>query len=387
MGRVTRRVVGTWRYIAVVGFLASLSVGFTLLFAVGFFEEEVPEVRELAARLSKTDPRWSWGGWLRGVVLGYETLKPTATDVLIAPQSKSGTTWLLHIAHQLRMRASEPTFSDQLDVAPWIPPGPAELVEPHSGGLTLNSPQDGQILDSGGNTIQLHPPRIYKTHRNFKSLQFQPVQPKLVYCFRDLKDVYISRYKFVTSEMGMDGSVKSDDFLSLTDWEENFMNPAVIREELENLRDWWEHRNQTNVMVLFYEDLVEEYRSGISSSVVRMAKFMGLNDVDAHVIQRVFKQTSHREMSSPEHFFRFDNHLVGNAKDRILGLPVNRSRVGKVRKDGGSFGSGASLLSTHTSGVIDRIWRQVIAKRLGFRNLDEMRQRNRLERKSIVSLT
>lgn len=39
---------------------------------------------------------------------------PRPTDVIISPAAKSGTTWLMQIAHQLRVKGAEPTWDDQV---------------------------------------------------------------------------------------------------------------------------------------------------------------------------------------------------------------------------------------------------------------------------------
>ena len=43
-----------------------------------------------------------------------EWYTPRDTDVIVSPPAKSGTTWLLHMAHQLRMNGADPTYDDQV---------------------------------------------------------------------------------------------------------------------------------------------------------------------------------------------------------------------------------------------------------------------------------
>jgi hypothetical protein len=40
-----------------------------------------------------------------------------SSDIIVATPEKSGTTWLQHMAHQLRAGGAEPTFEDQNDVS------------------------------------------------------------------------------------------------------------------------------------------------------------------------------------------------------------------------------------------------------------------------------
>ena len=44
------------------------------------------------------------------------SFKPNPDDVIVAVPPKSGTTWLLHICHQLRMSGAVPDFDDELTV-------------------------------------------------------------------------------------------------------------------------------------------------------------------------------------------------------------------------------------------------------------------------------
>src|SRR5690349_628856 len=71
------------------------------------------------------------------------TFKPRPSDILISPYSKSGTTWLQHIAHGLRTRGNL-DFEEITAVTPWI-----ELA--HDIGWELEGPQVAE-------------PRIYKSH-------------------------------------------------------------------------------------------------------------------------------------------------------------------------------------------------------------------------------
>ena len=44
------------------------------------------------------------------------SFKPIPDDVIISIPPKNGTTWLMHICHQIRMKGQEPDFEDQLEV-------------------------------------------------------------------------------------------------------------------------------------------------------------------------------------------------------------------------------------------------------------------------------
>ena len=48
---------------------------------------------------------------------------PRPSDVIIATAPKSGTTWVSHICHQIRMGGSQPDFESQSDVVMFIMTG------------------------------------------------------------------------------------------------------------------------------------------------------------------------------------------------------------------------------------------------------------------------
>eukprot|EP01050_Picozoa_sp_SAG11_P018574 SAG11_NODE_2828_length_2935_cov_3.086389_3_plen_354_part_00 len=126
-----------------------------------------PPVKELRRRfMTMMFPGYI--GLLRRLLCGVKKLRAKPTDVVIAVPAKSGTTWLMHMAHQLRMEGAEPRFGDQMEVMPWIPPGPADALD-----QDLNGPQGGLC-------------RVFKSHAPYRQLQYEPA-PKLVYCYRDLK--------------------------------------------------------------------------------------------------------------------------------------------------------------------------------------------------------
>ena len=52
--------------------------------------------------------------------LGKEVMPPFTPRPNDVVPYKSGTTWLMHICHQIRMQGAEPDFEDQTEVVCWI---------------------------------------------------------------------------------------------------------------------------------------------------------------------------------------------------------------------------------------------------------------------------
>ena len=73
-------------------------------------------------------------------------LSPRPTDVIVTTPPKSGTTWVMHICHQLRTGGSEPDFLAQEDVVPIL--DVSDFL--------------GQDLDTMKQPSE--PPRVFATH-------------------------------------------------------------------------------------------------------------------------------------------------------------------------------------------------------------------------------
>ena len=98
--------------------------------------------------------------------------RPNPDDIIVAIPPKNGTTWMIHICHQIRMHGAEPDFDEQSEVFSWI-----EVTEKVLGVDPAVRPQPAK-------------PRIFNTHL------FYPSVPLGGHCFRDQKDATISAYHF-----------------------------------------------------------------------------------------------------------------------------------------------------------------------------------------------
>ena len=303
-------------------------------------KEWTPEqqIRELQRRIGILT------SYLRSEVPSFT---PRPTDIICAVPPKNGTTWVAHICHQIRMQGAEPGFKDQVpDVVCFIDLSMKVFqVDPHD-------------------CIQPAHPRVYVTHLPYDLL---PKGGKLIYVFRDQKDVLYSLYRMVDSDAALKGRVSLPIFSHAT------IKGGEIEKNMKHLLKWWEHRNDADKIVLFYDDLKEDH----AGSVRRIAKFMGV-DCSEEVIARVVHTTSHSEMS--QHASKFGTApLPQNIIDKLGEAPVkDGTHVGRVRKDGGRSNDGKVLppdVQTH----IEQAWKEIVTAKLGFNNLKEMRDAWRKE--------
>eukprot|EP00638_Chattonella_subsalsa_P014002 CAMPEP_0117785934 /NCGR_PEP_ID=MMETSP0948-20121206/5555_1 /TAXON_ID=44440 /ORGANISM="Chattonella subsalsa, Strain CCMP2191" /LENGTH=334 /DNA_ID=CAMNT_0005614887 /DNA_START=81 /DNA_END=1085 /DNA_ORIENTATION=+ len=276
------------------------------------------------------------------------------SDVILGTPSKSGTTWIQHILHQLRMRGKEIDFFSSNQIVPWIE------IYPHAFGKKASEiEQPGEF-------------RVMKTHMIWEQLEESGIvraKAKIVYVFRDLKDVILSLARFVPPYAHMDPSTISiEDYVWIA-------SRIRVERGLKNLVDFWKHRNDDeNILFLFYDDMKENHRNAVS----QIAAFADLSPpADTDLIDLVVKQSTHAYMSSKEHWRKYaDFDLVDNCASLLKLSPeqvLPRGRItGKVRK-GGGISSRGSELPSYINDYFDRCWERIIEKQLGFKTLDEMR--------------
>ena len=268
---------------------------------------------------------------------------PRPTDVIVAPPSKCGTTWLLHIAHQLRMNGAEPDFEDQYEIVAWVERGKMFGVDPD----TMTQPAE---------------PRIFFSHLPYDRV---PKGGKMIYCFRDQEDALYSLYKFLDTMLILRGRVSLPIFANtmMKSGDYDFGDVAMV---LNELLVWWEHRNDADVLFLFFDDLKEDHAGCVS----RIAKFIGI-DCDEALLARVVHTTTHAEMV--RHHSKFDSHTELIMQAKRLGEEPPTEFGGRVRKDGGKSGDGLKL-PPEVSQYIKEKWQEIVAAKLGFQNLKEMRE-------------
>ena len=137
---------------------------------------------------------------------------------------------------------------------------------------------------------------------------------------------------------------------------------------------WWERRHENDTLLLFFDDLLEDH----TGCVCRIAKFMGV-DLDEDAIARVVHTTTHAEMVRHHSKFSSRRHTIMVAKKIGEESPSQSEFVGQVRKDGGKSGEGKQKLPVEVQQRIDQMWQEIVTAKLGFKNLQEMREAWRKE--------
>ena len=161
-------------------------------------------------------------------------------------------------------------------------------------------------------------PYIYMTQMPYL---FVPDGGRRVFSFREPKDVIVSAYHFLDSFLALKGRV------ALPIFAHAYLQ--TIESQLNDLVKWWEHRNNENMLLLFFDDLKEDH----AGTVRQIAKFMGV-ELDDAAVARVVHKTSHAEMS--QHASKFDIRNIALTITEKIGEEANelKSLVECVRMVG-----------------------------------------------------
>jgi len=251
--------------------------------------------------------------------------KPRPTDVIIAPYSKCGTTWLQQIAHSLQTRGSM-DFEEISNVVPWL-----ELA--YDLGIDLNADQAAE-------------PRVYKSHLSWHDI---PKGGRYIVSFRDPSDAFISVYRFFEGFFFEPGTIDLDTFFQ-------WRNPPAEmgkRGYWHHLASWWDQRHNPDVLLLCYEDM----RADLPGTVQRVAAFMNI-PLDDELFNIVVQQASREFML--EHKEQFNEAPFRRLISQRAGLPVegNAYKVTPGAKNDPKY----QLTEAHKE-ALNEIWRVQITSR------------------------
>ncbi len=265
----------------------------------------------------------------------WRSFQPQASDVIISPYSKSGTTWLQQIVHGLRTRG-DMDFDDISRVVPWIETA-------YDLGIDLNAAQRGQ-------------PRAFKSHLNGREV---PKGARYIVSIRDPKDALVSGYRFMEGWWFEPGSI------DIATWaQDSFMKHEENHGYWAHLISWWERRHEEQVLLLAYEEMKADPLGAIRT----VANFIGI-ELDAELLAIVTRQSSLDFMLA--HKDKFDDRMMRERSEKMMGLPPG-SDSAKVRK--GEVGAHRYELPAEISAAMDAIWRAEIEATLGFPDYAALRQ-------------
>jgi hypothetical protein len=255
------------------------------------------------------------------------SFRPRASDIVISPYSKCGTTWLQQTFHTLRTRG-DMDFDDISAVAPWIEMARALDID-------LEAPQRAE-------------PRGFKSHLPYDRL---PKGARYVVSLRDPKDALVSLYRFMEGWFLEPGAVPIAEFA-----------PAWIARASgdggywHHLLSWWEQRDNPQVLLFSYEHMTADP----ALHVRKLAAFCGIALDDA-LLELTLERTSLAFML--QHKNKFDDLGMRTMSERRCNLPPG-SDSAKVRK--GGVGGHTRELPPGASAELDAKWTKLVTPKTGF---------------------
>lgn len=258
--------------------------------------------------------------------------KPDATDILISPYAKCGTTWVQQIVHGLRSHGSM-EFAEITEVVPWL-----ELA--HDMGVDVNAPQVAH-------------PRAFKSHLSWQEI---PKGGRYIVVFRDPLDAMISMYRFFEGWHFEAGAI------SLSDFAEYYLGRDDAHSYWGHASSWWRQRARSDVLVLSFEEM----KRNLAAVVDRVADFMdGRFDSETRALATA--QAGFEFMK--RHADKFDDHLIRRARDAACGLPPG-GVASKV--DRGEVGRGPPLVTTDIRDKFAKRWRETMTKEFGLASYGDL---------------
>lgn len=258
------------------------------------------------------------------------TLKVRADDVFIATYSKSGTTWMQQVVHQLRS-GGDAEFDEIMEVVPFLEVAVDAGIDPHAD--------------------QRWTPRAFKSHLMWRDI---PKGARYITIFRDPRTVLTSLYRFFEGWWFEPGTISLDEFAC-----DIYLGGTASGHHWDHFVDWWPRIGDSDVFALCYEDML----AAPDAVPAVVACFLGITLDDARM-RRVIKHCSRDHMTANAR--QFDEHLLRRRRDAAWGLP----------SDGESSKATRGAHVTLSDAVVEALaarWRETVDVALGFADYQTFR--------------
>ena len=229
------------------------------------------------------DSKWGeWSPFHDPALLANFQARPT--DVLITTAPKAGTTWMQQILFQLKT-GGDTTFEDIDKVVPW-------LEFPRTDKSAHQQLQNYELMEE---------PRIFKTHCTYQQTPGVNVA-RIILSSRDPRDCCVSFYHHMMS-------LKDEALIKLKierpgsfdDYFESWMSFSAW---YRNVKSWWPHINNKNLLWLRYEDMV----NNLEPCLDRILAFLNWTlDQSAKPMVLEYCSFAWMKQHSGKFFTRFDN--------------------------------------------------------------------------------
>ncbi|XP_028406626.1 estrogen sulfotransferase-like isoform X1 [Dendronephthya gigantea] len=290
-----------------------------------------PEIQLYKQRASKF---YTKHGRLHGL-----NFKPRPDDVFVVTPPKCGTTWMQQILHQLRS-GGDMSFDEITDVVPY-----------------LEAAYDTERDLEAEHNFQ---PRCYKTHAWYPDC---PKGAKYIVIYREPCASFSSFYNFLKGWFFQPGEISLQEFVKEIELARG--EPKSKMESASyfvHLMSWWEHRNDPNVLFLFFEDMKDD----LESAVRKVASFIGIEDDER--IKKAVEMSSFEFMKSNER--KFSEYRTAKYRNKFCGIPDD---VVPSKVVTGSATKGREMMDEKTKEMIHAKWNEVVWKQIGFQDYQQLR--------------
>jgi len=256
----------------------------------------------------------------------FKSYVPDEHDVIVATYAKSGTNWMMQIAHQLLFHGKG-EFEHIHDVVPW-PDSPPPLgkyaIPVEDPSVCMASPEKKRVI---------------KTHLNWEQIPYSE-KARYIAVIRDPKDVFVSNYFFAKA-------IGGPAIPPLKTWYRMFVSESFLvgGSWAVNAAGYWAQRNRPNVLVLSFKSMKQD----LAGTVRRVAEFLDVR-VGDEVIESVCAQAGFAYMKGID------------SKFSVWKMTPWSSQGSMMRK--GVQGGSSELLSGEQQRHIDRYFTGEL-KRLG----------------------
>src|SRR4249919_2163069 len=192
----------------------------------------------------------------------FRAYVPGPQDVFVMTYAKSGTNWMMQIAHQL-IYHGKGEYNHLHEVVPW----PDTTIMPFFMKKYAIPIEEATHWEQSPERK-----RVIKTHYNWDLLPHSD-RARYIAVIRDPKDIFVSNYLFVRD--GVYGSAMP----SVDTWFDLFLSPhfSLGGSWAVNAAGYWAERHRPNVLVVSFKSMKADLRG----TVVKVADFLGIRASDS----------------------------------------------------------------------------------------------------------
>jgi hypothetical protein len=208
---------------------------------------------------------------------------PGKQDVFVATYAKSGTNWMMQIAHQLIWHGAG-EFDHIHSVVPW--PDTKMMGPFQRYAIPLEDARDWETSPERK--------RVIKTHFDWELLPYSQ-DARYIMVLRDPKDIFVSSYFFVRD--GVLGAAMP----SVDTWYKLFLSEGSLigGSWTANTAGYWAQRHRPNVLIVSFKSMKRD----LKGAVRKVAQFLDIEAPEA-LIDLVAEKSSFEYMKGIDHKFR-----------------------------------------------------------------------------------